>query len=357
MSFGLYKDSKLSDVPEGYLKYLIQDYTQFPEGIAAYRILNRICVTKTLKCVDPEPFKLIEKESIPRIDRPENVNTALYGYFIELMVKYALGVRTFPKVAKYLTKSGDKRSDHVYNSHIKIMKKPTDFVNLATCYVICPEDESNKLYVYVLRNENVYENFMKEVARTLPQTNDSDQLTCTVSVGVVSGEIDLIINRKFQMIVDIKCKYYDPVETYRRQLVTYAALHRLRFGPKIHKCQIWNFMTGKLFEMDVTDLTHSRAVLIVRHLGKDHPQHLALFDTKTVDVSPSVIPDEDCRPVPHKINIVQDAPEAKNGFIHVSTEEKSPQGAVVSIIETAIKATVPVVSGLFSRFKKLLYPS
>jgi hypothetical protein len=116
--------------------------------------------------------------------------------------------------------------------------------------------------------QNSYDEF-RDFANLLKTFNRefwlrASEQTTSVSVGALVGEIDAICD---SAIIEIKCSKYDDETAYRKQLFTYACMHRLNYGPVIDQAYVFNFLTGKAFHMDLSELSFDLAVQHIRQLG------------------------------------------------------------------------------------------
>jgi len=65
---------------------------------------------------------------------------------------------------------------------------------------------------------------------------------------------------------------------YRKQIFACACMHLLNFGKRIDEAYVMNFVTGKVFFMDLSHLTFEIACTHVRNLGAGVcPEHAQLF--------------------------------------------------------------------------------
>ena len=100
MSFGPYKNTMLKHLP---LDYIIPESK---ERDALIRIKNRRSVTKLLGKVNFHiPFQSFEKV-LPSISRSSGLDPALFGSFIEYLVKYSIGLNMNDKIDELLYQYG-----------------------------------------------------------------------------------------------------------------------------------------------------------------------------------------------------------------------------------------------------------
>jgi hypothetical protein len=271
---GSCKGMRVNDLSRTSMKVVLKECKNMPESKAVHILMNRKFVTSVLGDIPTPHIRLLERGNVPVITRDAHLCTRLYGYFVEILVKYTLGIRRFPCVDTYMRRFSprDKNLKRLLGaSYNNITKSPCDLVNYAALHYFGVNEENwVALLNHVSRNEHDYRNFTSEISANLPRLCDRDQVTCEdIAIGMLSGKIDLIASRT---LVDIKCKSSDPILNYESQLYAYACLHRLRHGKCIDNCQIWNFMTGKMFELDVSRLTFHEAKEVVTNIvkSKDH---------------------------------------------------------------------------------------
>lgn len=280
--FGKYIGKRIIDVPSSYLDWILKYASNKPIADAIIRIRHRKGVTNLIKSVNSEnigmPGIFEVTASTPRLERPAGISPSLYGSFIEYLIKSHLGLSIDDEVIKVIeTHTVDQRIAWIKNSFDKQKRSITDICNLSFAHSIMMESlnekEAAKLYKYVQANTEYFENYLQTLH--LPIPDPDEQYTCNVSVGCVIGVIDMISN---EAIVDIKCCVYDDVEAYKKQLFTYACLHYLRFGNKITRCEIYNFLTGKQFIMPLGDSCVRLAKGYISLLGRECPFHVKLFN-------------------------------------------------------------------------------
>ena len=146
------------------------------------------------------------------------------------------------------------------------------------------EAEASHLYLYVKENELYFNKYIAVLLHesSIPNFLDFDQGTCDkISVGSVHGEIDAIVTKKdpeMRIIVDIKCRAEDDLDYFRKQLFAYVSLHSLRYPAlKIHKCQIYNFLTGKIWSMNVSGVSEEIMRKHIEKMGNHCEFHRKLF--------------------------------------------------------------------------------
>jgi hypothetical protein len=229
--------------------------------------------------------------------RDSSLNPSLFGSFIEHLVKYKIGITKFDEAQQLLSLHGleevpshlkftgdvhpvDMRIKWIHNSYKQPKKSITDICNLSFSHAMLlgdfNEQEASKLFTYVKENQEYFQGYFDRLQ--LPYPEADEQETCDkISVGCVIGVIDMIVDGS---IVDIKCCQADDIEMYRKQLFAYACLHYLRYGKVIHRCEIYNFFTGKHFLMHLGDSCENHAKTFIRDLGSYCQEHLNLFVNK-----------------------------------------------------------------------------
>jgi hypothetical protein len=302
INFGPNNGKRLIDVDTKQYEWLEQNCRFGPVHEAIDRINNRKGVTTLIKKVGfiPSMPELIlsTDELLPIIERPYNIDVTYYGYFIEFLVKYAMGVRHFSEVQEYLACRGlevlptglklngpviapDQRCKFIYASY---KKKDYDLLDICN-FSFCPKLNMNKhieknakaLYVHIKNNLDYYQAYLLTLSnfKSLPKLIDKEQDLCDkISVGCVMGVIDMISNNT---IIDVKCKAVDDAQSYRKQLYAYACLYLLRYGRKIEYCKIYNFLSGNVYILDVRKLSIDDAKNYVKIMGSYNSSHLKLF--------------------------------------------------------------------------------
>lgn len=302
-NFGKHKGKRLMDVPKDYIEWFIKNTKRCNIHEAMNRIKNRKGVTTLIKnhpIYDYIPNMVEETDSVlPIIERPKNIDASLYGTFVEYLIKHALGINKFDNVGDYLSLFGlaklssdlryvgdileaDKRTKYIHKSYSKEKYNILDICNISFCDSIMMNsyDEHNgtELYKYVSKNIEYFETYILVLQNfpNIPKLDEKEQETCDkISVGCVKGTIDLIYKNN---IIDVKCRRDDDIDYYRKQLFTYACLHYLRYGKKIENCRVCNFMTGKIFTMNVSNINMNIASNHIKCLGSYCADHLKLFD-------------------------------------------------------------------------------
>lgn len=302
IDFGKYKGYRLADVPDEYYQWL-ETHAKFgPVYDAITRIKSRQGVTTLIKSArisDQIPKLVIDTNSlIPIVERPEGISPSMYGYFVEFLIKHAMGIHHFTEVQKYLAIHGleklpeglsmtgpkltpKKRCLFINKSYLKTEHDPLDICNFSFCPKLLMnkhnESKASALYVYVKKNLEYYKLYYETIKnfKALPRLEKSNQDKCDkISVGCVIGVIDLIVD---DTIIDIKCCAKENVNYYRKQLYTYACLYQLRYGASIKYCKIYNFYTGNVYSMDVGGISHQEAREHIKLLGCYCPAHVKLL--------------------------------------------------------------------------------
>lgn len=309
VDFGKHKGTKIKDLPKDYIQWMLTHIKAGNTAVDALkRIENRRGVTNLIKGLDTPSWvpELIEITArFPPIQRPKDIDPSLFGSFIEYYVKHTLGLSIDDEPRELLALHGlapvpenlvmngppmapNRRIEWTNRSYQKHPRERTvaDICNLSFSHAILMEqfDERDgaKLYTYVKDNEEYFKAYFQQVHIAIP--DPEEQKTCDkISVGCVIGVIDMISNGA---IVDIKCRARDDVESYRKQVFTYACLHYLRYQmtdnakqyPQINRCEIYNFMTGKQYVMAIGKSCAEHAKEFIRSLGAFCKAHLRLFD-------------------------------------------------------------------------------
>lgn len=302
IDFGKYSGMKLRDVPENYFNWLKYNIKNGNIYHVMNRISNRKGVTTLIKygnirnqILPPLDMTMM---SIPAIKRPPKLDSKLYGFFVEYLVKYSLGMRKFKDVDEYLSNdtttssSGSsssggrekhtKRYEYINLSYRKRNLDASDLCNISLASSIKQNsyDENAAILLFkTIKDDIEYYNLyifsLKSYFDGKYTLNVLDQERCDdISVGCITGVIDLILN---DTIIDVKCRERDDVEYYQQQVYAYACLHRLRYQNKINTCQVYNFLTRNIFTMDVSSLDIKTAETYIRNLGSYNVSHLELF--------------------------------------------------------------------------------
>jgi hypothetical protein len=302
--FGPYIGKKLQDVPPSELAKL-----KFGPAYEAWmRIQQRKGVTSLLKGPIPSYIPPFTEYVIPLIIRPK-VDPAYFGSYIEYLVKYSLGLRVFGTVElamsnfgfvptpSHLSRTGpletpNKWDRMIFASYKRLIKEGNtsqylvDILNMSYCHAMEVRHEFDEgaakiLHHYVVHNEETLRTFLRYVVEVLPRLKDVDQYTTDkISVGCIVGEIDVLTSPDSGSIriVDIKCRQEDNLPEYAKQLFAYFSMHRLRYDDiPIKSLDIWNFMTGKCWSMDVTKITDDICRHHIRDLGSFCPSHVKLL--------------------------------------------------------------------------------
>lgn len=302
INFGIHKNKRLLDVPEDYLDWILNNIKYGPIYEAVFRIKNRKGVTTIIKNQNIQNYIPDLKEdtdnALPIIIRPNDINFSLFGIFTEYYVKYNLGILKFDKVVEYLALFGlAKLPDHLKfhgefekpNTRTKYIAKSfnnkiydvLDICNMSFSHPLLlntyNENEGTKLFHYIKQNKQYFDDLSHVIKNfsNIPKFLDKEQEKCDkISVGCVIGEIDAISESN---IIDIKCCENDNINYYRKQLFAYACLYYLRYGKHITHCKIFNFITGKIFIMDVQNITDEIAQEHIKNMGSYCKFHINLF--------------------------------------------------------------------------------
>ena len=301
VNFGMHKGKQLMDLPEGYIKWITDNMKHGPVYEAVIRINNRKGVTSLISNSPIDSYIPIMKKGgvLPTVERPNDINPALFGSFIEYLVKYNLGLRKNDGVTTYLSQYGlatipdhlklfgniqkpTTRARYIANSFKKEELLPSDICNLSFAHALnistINEEEASILFKYVLNNQKYFIEYGEKIKECtfLPKLSDDEQETCDkISVGCVIGEIDILSSTD---VIDIKCCIKDDLEYYRKQLFAYACLHRLRYGKIITQCKIFNFHTGKIFIMEFGSVSDDIILNHIKNMGKHCKFHSKLFE-------------------------------------------------------------------------------
>lgn len=299
IDFGKHEGKKIKELPESYENWLLNSVKNRPDITDAIKRIRKrkgvTSLTKNIKNLSVIPEMIEIQTKIKPVHRPSDLNSSMFGSFIEYLVKSYLGLSIDDEpqtllceyglvdVPDHLIFKGDflepnQRIRWIYNSFIKTRRSVSDICNLSFTHSISmghfSEKDASKLFTYVKENEIYFEEYLKTLV--LPIPDKDEQNTCDkISVGCVIGVIDMISN---DAIVDIKCKQTDDINEYRKQLFAYACLHYLRYGNLIQRCEIYNFLTGKQYVMALGDSCQKHAKNFIKALGDYCPEHLTLFD-------------------------------------------------------------------------------
>lgn len=299
--FGKNKDKKIKDVPPSYVDWVINCYKKESPAVSAIRrIRNRKSVTNLIKTSIVDAFQgimppMTEADSkIAPIMRDGDLDPSLFGSFVEYMVKNHMGLSITEQPQELLCLYGlaeppgnlvftgepsnpTKRIEWIHKSFEKEKRSLTDICNLSFSHSILlghfNEKKASELFTWVKNNEDYLHNYLMGLDLSIPDKDE--QYTCDkISVGCVIGVIDMING---DTIIDIKCRKDDNLKEYQRQLFTYACLHYLRYGKIFKKCEIYNFLSGKRFVMELSDSCVRYAREYIKKLGSSCPEHLELF--------------------------------------------------------------------------------
>lgn len=228
--------------------------------------------------------QLVENKTISKITRPVFLNTSLFGTFIETLVKHHLKIDitndTKILVATYegVSEGIPDLLQRIFRAYGKTQKSISDICVLSFSTSIILNNhikaiDFERLRGYVEKNEAQFETWLSTLEIERPNVS---QTSCSdISIGALTGVIDMITENT---IVDIKCCKEDDVDYYSKQLFAYACMHHLRYGSKFKGCEIYNFITGKSFYMELGDSVQKYAVEHVKKLGSFSKAHQRLFD-------------------------------------------------------------------------------
>lgn len=301
--FGIHRGKRLIDAPGDYFEWAMNNVKYGPLHEAIFRINNRKSVTQIIKNQITQyyiPHMLEDVDNVlPIINRPNDIDFSLFGSFIEFLIKYNFGIEKFDEVDEYLAcfglaaipdnlkligkiESPDTRAKYIVKSYNKKKYNPLDICNLSFTHALLmnsfDENEGQKLFHYVSKNVNYFEDYILVLKNfvKISKISQEEQETCDkISVGCVIGVIDLIIGTN---IIDIKCCSKDDINYYRKQLFAYACLHRLRYGKKMTHCKVFNFMTGKIFVMDIQNIPDDIVLHHIETMGNHCNYHTKLFN-------------------------------------------------------------------------------
>jgi hypothetical protein len=277
-NFGKYEGKRIMDVPSDYINWVNSHVKNQPILDPIRRIINRRGVTTLIAKISVPIFvpKFDEKiKNFTPIMRDSSLDPCLFGSFVEYLVKYHSGVKTFNEVEDLL--SEDRSFTWIEKSYEKNKKTVGDICNLSFSHSILMDNfgkrKGAKLFKYANENADYFEAYLNSL--DFPKCTDEEQETCDeICVGCVDGVIDIISG---DSIIDIKCCQEDDLDYFRMQLFCYACLHYLRYGKVIEKCEVYNFLTGKHYTMNLGDSCERYAKILIRSLGSYCPEHVKLF--------------------------------------------------------------------------------
>lgn len=217
---GKYKGLRIIDAPSHYLQGYAENNTG-DDVDAIIRIQKRISVTKSIGKIEVPsyvPELLCITARIKPIERPLNVDPAMFGTFVEYLVKAHLGLSIRDEAEKLLSLYGllpppshlkfegvhlpvTPRIKFIMASYNK--NTPSDICNLSFAHSIMmsnfDETKAANLYFHVKANERYYVEYLNSLR--LPIPDPDEQQTCDkISVGCVIGVIDMISNAAKKMI-------------------------------------------------------------------------------------------------------------------------------------------------------------
>ena len=275
MSFGKHKGTKVSELPDKYKKWLIEHRPTSNEAIYLKSVMpapkRKVAVTKTMHKIDNEILKLFDMSGtkcLPIIQRPEGIDPALWGSFIEYLFKHAQGIFPEDKIKTFCGTSNNILSSTVIESFKKAPSKRTPFDICILSFshgMSFPNFQyaaASKLMDYVKKNEQIFYDFMKNVQKQFPKMTTITEVKKITQLGV-TGEADIIFNNT---IIDIKCCTKDCTISYKRQLLSYASLYRTSGNSNIRTCKVFNFLTGYLFVMTLENMSDDLAKIILNKM-------------------------------------------------------------------------------------------
>lgn len=302
VDFGKHKGKKIKELPRDYVEWCLKNVSNKPTVTdAMIRIASRVGVTALIrgrKCPSYIPILHETTMKFVPIHREPSLCPSLFGTFVEYAYKHFNRISIDDEPVTLLAQHGleqfpphliwngkfdvpTRRIMWIHESFKKQQRSVADICNLSFSHQLqmgsLNENRASDLFRYVNENAPYFESYFRSLG--LPIPDDELQHTCDkISVGCVIGVIDLISNGA---IVDIKCRQADNTEEYRMQLYSYAALHYLRYGPLITRCEIYNFLTGKCFVMPLNDL-QNHAKEFISDLGSYCKEHVKLLNSKSV---------------------------------------------------------------------------
>lgn len=281
---GTYKNMKLSDVPNEYITHVIKMKEPIHIYEAIQRLKQRKCVTTIIHKQKIENYMapLVEDKNniLPVIKRPDDINASMFGIFVEYIVKHSLGIIIFGDVVKCLQTCTNDIVKVIRESCMKPKYDVLDLCVMSFAHSLIKNSYNNdalKLYEYVKQNKTYFEGYI-ETLKSFPgiiKFNQDDQIIDQITVGSVCGELDVIHD---DTIIDIKCRIKDDIVSYTKQLFAYACLCLLAHDKKIKYCKTMNFLTGKIYIMDVQNLTKDIAKTHLKTMGEHCEFHKKIFD-------------------------------------------------------------------------------
>lgn len=287
VSFGQYKGMKIRELPGDYKNWMIKNVKNKEESKAILRIMQRRGITSLIKREISYTYIpiLTENKSIPKITRPEFLNSSLFGVFIETLVKFHLKINiandTMTLIDTYKgveQKCIPELLKRIFQAYDKSEKSVSDIcvISFSTSIILnnhLKPIDFERLRSYVEKNEPYFESWLLKLEIEKP--NIPQNTCCDISIGALTGVIDMITK---DTIVDIKCCKEDDVDYYSKQLFSYACMHYLRHGYKFKGCEIYNFVTGKSFYMELGNSVEKYAIEHVKKLGSFSSSHRQIFD-------------------------------------------------------------------------------
>lgn len=320
---GFNSGKKLKDLSEKDINWMFSNVYYGDMFHVINRIKNRTPVTKLIETESTPDFipQLTEDtNTLPSIKCPENIDKTLFGTFIEYFVKFNLNIQNFNDVKSYLAKFGlaqspgnlnnydmlepTHREINIEKSYRKEIYDVTDLCNLSFVQSLLAgkieDKEFAKLYEYVAQNKDYFETYITELKSLpeIPKINlDVQSKYNDITVGCVTGNVDAIYtchthyrpdgttidtNQAIynNCIIDIKCFVNDDIDYHRKKLYAYACMYKIRHNKYIEYCKIFDFISGKIYVMNISNINISKARTYILNLGKKcSPSHEILFKT------------------------------------------------------------------------------
>lgn len=311
LTFGKNAGKTLKECDESYIRWLLTATLSGPAlgaKKAAVRIVNRVAVTRVVKERPPMRLRDIKftENPVGTVTRPPNVNPQLFGAYIEMLVKRALGIDYLATAREYLSmfdlcqlRSGlvrngppekpGKFQHDMFAALKRCAASPercaaSDIPLLSTAHAL-----SMGFVPYATIQEfcallNVPETqahmcaFADFSAAILPKLAP-DQTRCEkISVGAVIGIMDALRNCDdgTAEIIEIKCCVENDIEYWYNQTFVYACCYFLRYGQTVSGARVWNFLTGSefYFKFNIDVALAKRTVANLCDLP-EHREHLA----------------------------------------------------------------------------------
>lgn len=190
----------------------------------------------------------VRERIVPRIIRPDDANPQLFGLYIEICVKRALGAKVY-----LAHQPADSHTDltTLFTAHAISMNCASPVDIRAFCE--CMNCHLDSLRV-----------FESEIQSELPVLDANQGRTVMMSIDNVRGAIDAIraTGPRSVEIVEIKCCVRDELDQWYTQVFVYACMFQLKYGIKVTSGRIWNFLTGTeyVFALDIDNDTAKRTL-------------------------------------------------------------------------------------------------